>query len=85
MRRSKLLVSTNGNADQTFTSPALLYNGTAVTTGVTYSITKKPAGFTDEITVNAATGQVTFGKALYDTMTPSDPTQPTGPPAHRRR
>ena len=79
--RSKMLVSTNGNADQRFTSPALLYNGTAVTTGVTYSITKKPAGFTDEIAVNAATGEVTFGRALYDTMTPTDPAQPTGPPA----
>ena len=76
-----MLVSTNGNADQTFTSPALLYNGAAVTTGVTYSIAEKPAGFTDEITVNAATGQVTFGKTLYDKMTPADPTQPTGPPA----
>ena len=76
-----MLVSTNGNADQTFTSPALLYNGTAVTTGVTYSIAEKPAGFTDEIAVNAATGQVTFGKVLYDKMTPTDPTRPTGPPA----
>ena len=66
MRRSKLLVSTNGNADRTFTSPALLYNGTAVTSGVTYSIAEKPAGFTDEITVNESTGQVTFGKVLYD-------------------
>ena len=76
-----MLVSTNGNADQTFTSPALLYNGTAVTSGVTYSIAEKPPGFTDEIAVNAATGQVTFGKVLYDKMTPTDPTQPTGPPA----
>ena len=76
-----MLVSTNGNADQTFPSPALLYNGTAVTSGVTYSIAEKPAGFTDEITVNAATGQVTFGKVLYDKMTPTDPTRPTGPPA----
>ena len=81
MRRSKLLVSTNGNADRTFPSPALLYNGTAVTSGVTYSIAEKPAGFTDEITVNAATGEVTFGKVLYDKMTPTDPAQPTGPPA----
>ena len=76
-----MLVSTNGNADQTFSSPALLYNGTAVTTGVTYSIAEKPAGFTDEIAVNAATGEVTFGKTLYDKMTPTDPAQPTGPPA----
>ena len=81
VRRSKLLVSTNGNADRTFPSPALLYNGTAVTSGVTYSIAEKPAGFTDEITVNAATGEVTFGKVLYDKMTPTDPAQPTGPPA----
>ena len=81
VRRSKMLVSANGNADRTFPSPALLYNGTAVTSGVTYSIAEKPAGFTDEITVNAATGEVTFGKVLYDTMTPTDPAQPTGPPA----
>ena len=68
-----MLVSTNSNADQTFPSPALLYNGTAVTTGVTYSIAEKPAGFTDEITVNAATGEVTFGVAALTKVNADGP------------
>ena len=57
-----MLVSTNGNADQTYTN-TLLHNGTPVTTGAAYSITEKPAGLTGQITVNEATGEVTFGAA----------------------
>ena len=57
-----MLVSTNGNADQTFTN-TLLHNGTPVTAGAAYSITEKPAGLTGQITVNPATGEVTFGEA----------------------
>ena len=72
VRRSKMLVSTNGNADQTYTN-TLLNNGTPVTTGATYSITEKPAGLTDQITVNEATGEVTFGKAAYDKVTADGP------------
>ena len=67
VRRSKMLVSTNRNSDgtykpQTYTN-TLLNNGTPVTTGATYSITEKPAGLTGRITVNPATGEVTFGEA----------------------
>ena len=67
VRRSKMLVSTNQNADgtykpQTYTN-TLLNNGTPVTAGAAYSITEKPAGLTGQITVNEATGKVTFGEA----------------------
>ena len=57
-----MLVSTNGNVDQTYTN-ALLNNGSPVAEGASYSITEKPARLTDQITVNAATGEVTFGAA----------------------
>ena len=81
VRRSKMLVSTNGNAPQSFTN-TLLNNGTPVTSGAAYRISANPGGHTpEEISVNESTGEVTFTKALYDKMTPSDLTQPTGPPA----
>ena len=57
-------------SDQTYTNP-LLYNDKPVSSGALYSITEKPAGITNEITVNPTTGQVSFGKALYDAMKPS--------------
>ena len=62
-----MLVSTNRNSDgtykpQTYTN-TLLNNGTPVTAGAAYSITEKPAGLTGQITVNEATGEVTFGEA----------------------
>ena len=62
-----MLVSTNRNTDgtykpQTYTN-TLLNNGTPVTAGAAYSITDKPAGLTGQITVNEATGKVTFGEA----------------------
>ena len=72
VRRSKILVSTNGNADQTYIN-TLLNNGTQVTAGATYSITEKPAGLTGQITVNEATGEVTFGKTAYDKVTADGP------------
>ena len=77
VRRSKMLVSTNRNADgtykpQTYTN-TLLNNGTPVTTGATYSITEKPAGLTDQITVNEATGEVTFGKPALDKVNADGP------------
>ena len=74
-----MLVAANGSADQKYTN-RLLYNGTAVTSGAAYSITETPARITNQITVNSDTGEVSFGKPLYDKMTPSDPTQATGPP-----
>ena len=77
VRRSKMLVSTNRNSDgtynpQTYTN-TLLHNGTAVTAGATYSITGKPAGFTGRITVNPATGEVTFGKPALDKVNADGP------------
>ena len=72
-----MLVSTNRNSDgtynpQTYTN-TLLHNGTAVTAGATYSITGKPAGFTGRITVNEATGEVTFGKPALDKVNADGP------------
>ena len=77
VRRSKMLVSTNRNADgtykpQTFTN-TLLNNGTRVTAGASYSITGKPAGLTGQITVNSATGEVTFGKPALDKVSADGP------------
>ena len=77
MRRSKMLVSTNRNADdtyklQTYTN-TLLNNGTPVTAGASYSITGKPAGLTGQITVNSATGEVTFGEAALDKVNADGP------------
>ena len=76
-RRSKMLVSTNRNADgtykpQTYTN-TLLHNGTPVTAEAAYSITGKPAGFTGRITVNEATGEVTFGAAALDKVNADGP------------
>ena len=76
-----MLVSTNGNAPQTYTN-TLSLGTTPVTAGASYRISANPGGRTpEEISVDPATGEVTFTKALYDKMTPSDLTQPTGPPA----
>ena len=81
VRKSKMLVSTNRNAPQSFTN-TLLNNGAPVTAGASYRISANPGGHTpEEISVDPATGEVTFTKALYDNMTPLDLTQPTGPPA----
>ena len=91
IRKSKMLVVTNGNADQKHTNRLLIKSGrnpegTPVppaapgSPGAAYSITEKPAGLTNEITVNPSTGEVSFGRALYDKITPSDITQATGPP-----
>ena len=83
VRKSKMLVITNPNSDGTYSDQTytntLLYNGKAVTSGAVYSITK-PTGITNEIGFDTATGQVSFGKLLYDKMTPSDLAQATGPP-----
>ena len=70
MRKSKLLVSTNGNADQTFTN-TLRANGTAPAAGATYRISA-PAGYRGPITVGAD-GTVRFGKAAYDKVTADGP------------
>ena len=77
VRRSKMLVGTNRNADGTYKpqtcTNTLLNNGTPVTTGATYSITEKPAGLTGQITVNEATGEVTFGKPALDKVNADGP------------
>ena len=67
-----MLVSTNGNADQTYTN-TLLHNGTPVTAGASYSITGKPAGLTGQTTVNETTGVVTFGKPALDKVNADGP------------
>ena len=77
-----MLVSTNGNADQTYTN-TLLHNGTPVTTGAAYSITGKPAGLTDQITVNEATGEVTFGKPALDKVNADGPQRVTVQAAYK--
>ena len=72
-----MLVSTNRNADGTYRPQTyintLLNDGTPVTAGASYSITGKPAGLTDQITVNEATGEVTFGKPALDKVTADGP------------
>ena len=87
IRKSKMLVITNPNPaasgtymTQTYTNK-LLYEGKAVTAGVVYSITGKPAGITNEITVDPTSGEVSFGKPLYDKMTPPVPPSATVPPS----
>ena len=63
VRKSKMLVSTNGGAAQRSTN-TLLYNNRPVTTGATYRIIRKSAGLTNAITL-AADGTVSFaGPAL---------------------
>ena len=78
VRKSKMLVSTNGDAAQSFTNPlvtatVLKPEGTPVTSGVTYSITEKPAGLTGQITVNPSTGEVGFGKPALDRVNADGP------------
>ena len=77
VRKSKMWVVTNGNADQKYTN-TLLNDGKALTAdaGAVYSITEKPDEITNEITVDPSTGEVSFGRALYSKMTPDDPAQP---------
>ena len=72
VRRSKMLVSTNGNADQTYTN-TLMHKGTRVTAGAAYSITEKPEGFAGQITVNPTTGEVTFGAAALTKVNADGP------------
>ena len=67
-----MLISTNGDAVQSFTN-TLLNNGTPVTSGAAYSITEKPAGLTDQITLDAGTGEVGFGKPALDKVNADGP------------
>ena len=70
VRKSKMLIRTNssaGGSTQTFTNPLRL--GTApVTAGVSYSITN-PAGYAGPITVDPATGVLSFDQAAYTKVT----------------
>ena len=72
VRKSKMLISTNssaGGSTQTFTNPLRL--GTApVTAGASYRITN-PAGYTGPITVDPATGVLSFDQAAYTKVTSS--------------
>ena len=72
VRKSKMLISTNssaGGSTQTFTNPLRL--GTVpVTAGASYRITN-PAGYTGPITVDPATGVLSFGQAAYTKVTSS--------------
>ena len=77
VRKSKMLVSTNGNANQTFENPLLSRTifapeGNPVTAGAVYSIIDKPAGLTNEITL-VADGTVSFGKPALDKVNADGP------------
>ena len=82
VRKSKQLVDTSGGATQTFTN-TLLNNGTPVTAGAAYSITEKPAGLTNQITVNPTTGEVTFGAAALTKVNADGPQTVTVQAAHQ--
>ena len=69
VRKSRILFSTNGNTTQTFTNELRL-GTTPVTAGVTYAITQPP-GYTGPITLDPATGAVSFGREVYDKVTRS--------------
>ena len=72
-----MLVSTNRNPDRTYKpqtyTNTLLNNGSPAAPGAVYSITEKPAGFTDQITVNSANGEVTFGEAALTKVNADGP------------
>ena len=69
VRKSRMLFSTNGGITQTFTNPPRL--GTdPVTDDVSYRITS-PAGYAGPITLDTATGVLSFGQAAYDKVTSS--------------
>ena len=71
VRKSKMLVSTNGGAIQRSTN-TLLYKNKPVTTGATYSIISTSAGLTNEITL-AADGTVSFGPAALTKVNADGP------------
>ena len=66
-----MLFSTNGDTPQTFTNELRL-GTTPVTSGVTYAITQPP-DYTgpDTITLDPATGAVSFGREVHDKVTRS--------------
>ena len=77
VRKSKMLVSTNGNANQTFKNPLrsrtiFAPEGNPVTAGAVYSIIDTPPGLTNEITL-AADGTVSFGKPALDKVNADGP------------
>ena len=72
VRKSKMLVITNGSTDQTYTN-TLISDGTPLSSGAAYSIIDKPVGITSQITVDADSGEVTFGKAAYDKVSSDGP------------
>ena len=78
VRKSKMLVSTNGNTNQTFKNPLrsrtiFAPEGNPVTAGAVYSIIDKPAGLTNQITVDANNGTVSFGKPALDKVNADGP------------
>ena len=64
-----MLFSTNLSTPQTFTNELRL-GTTPVTASVTYAITQPP-GYTGPITLDPATGAVSFGRDVYDKVTRS--------------
>ena len=87
VRKSKMLVSTNGNTNQTFKNPLrsrtiFASEGNPVTAGAVYSIIDKPAGLTNEITL-AADGTVSFGKPALDKVNAAGPLKVTIQAAYR--
>ena len=82
VRKSKMLVSTNGNTNQTFKNPLrsrtiFAPEGNPVTAGAVYSIIDKPAGLTNQITVDANNGTVSFGKPALDKVNADGPLKVT--------
>ena len=75
VRKSKMLVSTNGGSVQRSTN-TLLYKNRPVTTGATYRIISKSAGLTNEITL-AADGTVSFGPAALTKVNADGPLKVT--------
>ena len=63
VRKSRILFSTNGSTTQTFTNELRL-GTTPVTAGVTYAIIQPP-DYTGPITLDPATGAVSFGREAY--------------------
>ena len=71
VRKSKMLVSTNGGTTQRSTN-TLLHKNRPVTAGAVYSIIRKSAGLTNEITL-AADGTVSFGQAALTKVNADGP------------
>ena len=70
VRKSKMLISTNGSTTQTFTNPLRL-GSAPVTAGAAYRITSPPGSTPPVITIDPAAGTLTFGRAAYTKVSSS--------------